>query len=135
MSVYAFVQSSKNDGIDFFVKDGILIEDSNEAYRHLDIIDNFFKLASNQNRPTYIKNGNQHIFVGFHNKKDITNRRREFLISWSSNDNKDMVLKTAKEIGLTDEFSFDNLEKSRLNKNIMISILIIAIAVFIYKIY
>ena len=36
MSVYAFVQSPKNDGFDFMVKNGVLIEDLDEAYKKVE---------------------------------------------------------------------------------------------------
>ena len=113
MSVYAFVQSPKNDGFDFMVKNGVLIEDLDGAHKYINKIDNFFKIASNQERPTYIKNGNQHIFVGFHKEKDNSNRRREFLISWNTTDSKEMILETAKKIGVADEFNYDSLEQNK----------------------
>ncbi|MFW2555725.1 hypothetical protein [Aliarcobacter butzleri] len=135
MSVYAFVQSPKNDGIDFVVKNGVMLEDLNEAHKYLNKIDSFFKLAMNKTRPTYIKNGKQHIFVSFHKEKDNGNRRREFLLAWNSTDSKDMILETAKKIGITDEFDYDSLEKEKSNKNIIFYILAIAIVVILYKIF
>ena len=135
MSVYAFIQSPKNDGTDFFVKDGILIEDLEIAYKYLNKIDTFFELASNQKRPTYIQNKDQHIFVGFHNEKDNSNRRREFLLSWNSTDSRDIILETIKKIGVTDEFNYDNLKKEKSNKNMFFYIVIIALLVILYKIF
>lgn len=135
MSVYAFIQSPKNDGTDFFVKDGILIEDLEIAYKYLNKIDTFFELASNQKRPTYIQNKDQHIFVGFHNEKDNSNRRREFLLSWNSTDSRDIILETVKKIGVTDEFNYDNLKKEKSNKNMFFYIVIIALLVILYKIF
>lgn len=135
MSVYAFIQSPKNDGTDFFVKDGILIEDLEIAYKYLNKIDTFFELASNQKRPTYIQNKDQHIFVGFHNEKDNSNRRREFLLSWNSTDSRDIILETAKRIGVTDEFNYDNLKKEKSNKNMFFYIVIIALLIILYKIF
>ncbi len=135
MSVYAFVQSPKNDGFDFMVKNGVLIEDLDEAYKYINKIDNFFKIASNQERPTYIKNGNQHIFVGFHKEKDVANRRREFLLSWNTIDSKEMILETAKKIGITDEFNYDSLEQSKSKPNLLFYILIIAVVMILYKLF
>jgi len=135
MSVYAFVQSPKNDGFDFMVKNGVLIEDLDEAHKYINKIDNFFKIASNQERPTYIKNGNQHIFVGFHKEKDVANRRREFLLSWNTIDSKEMILETAKKIGITDEFNYDSLEQSKSKPNLLFYILIIAVVMILYKLF
>ncbi|MCG3650980.1 hypothetical protein L5F32_01720 [Aliarcobacter butzleri] len=135
MSVYAFVQSPKNDGFDFVVKNGVLIEDLDEAYKYINKIDSFFKIASNQKRPTYIKNGNQHIFVGFHKEKDVGDRRREFLLSWNTTDSKEMILETAKKIGVTDEFDYDNLEKNKSKPNILFYILIIVVVAILYKLF
>lgn len=135
MSVYAFVQSPKNDGFDFMVKNGVLIEDLDEAHKYINKIDNFFKIASNQERPTYIKNGNQHIFVGFHKEKDVANRRREFLLSWNTTDSKEMILETAKKIGITDEFDYDSLEQNKSKPNLLFYILIIAVVMILYKLF
>ena len=135
MSVYAFVQSPKNDGFDFMVKNGVLIEDLDEAHKYINKIDNFFKIASNQERPTYMKNGNQHIFVGFHKEKDVANRRREFLLSWNTIDSKEMILETAKKIGITDEFNYDSLEQSKSKPNLLFYILIIAVVMILYKLF
>ncbi|MDX4049323.1 hypothetical protein Q6A83_00860 [Aliarcobacter skirrowii] len=135
MSVYAFVQSPKNDGFDFMVKNGVLIEDLDEVHKYINKIDNFFKIASNQERPTYIKNGNQHIFVGFHKEKDVANRRREFLLSWNTIDSKEMILETAKKIGITDEFNYDSLEQSKSKPNLLFYILIIAVVMILYKLF
>lgn len=135
MSVYAFVQSPKNDGFDFMVKNGVLIEDLDEAHKYINKIDNFFKIASNQERPTYMKNGNQHIFVGFHKERDEGNRRREFLLSWNTIDSKEMILETAKKIGITDEFNYDSLEQSKSKPNLLFYILIIAVVMILYKLF
>ena len=135
MSVYAFVQSPKNDGFDFMVKNGVLIEDLDEAHKYINKIDNFFKIASNQERPTYIKNGNQHIFVGFHNERDEGNRRRQFLLSWNTTDSKEMILETAKKIGITDEFDYDSLEQNKSKPNLLFYILIIAVVMILYKLF
>ena len=135
MSVYAFVQSRKNDGFDFMVKNGVLIEDLDEAHKYINKIDNFFKIASNQERPTYMKNGNQHIFVGFHKERDEGNRRREFLLSWNTTDSKEMILETAKKIGITDEFNYDSLEQSKSKPNLLFYILIIAVVMILYKLF
>ena len=135
MSVYAFVQSPKNDGFDFMVKNGVLIEDLDEAYKYINKIDNFFKIASNQERPTYMKNGNQHIFVGFHKERDEGNRRREFLLSWNTTDSKEMILETAKKIGITDEFDYDSLEQNKSKPNIILYILIIVVVAILYKLF
>jgi len=135
MSVYAFVQSPKNDGFDFMVKNGVLIEDLDEAHKYINKIDNFFKIASNQERPTYMKNGNQHIFVGFHKEKDVANRRREFLLSWNTIDSKEMILETAKKIGITDEFDYDSLEQNKSKPNLLFYILIIAVVMILYKLF
>ena len=135
MSVYAFVQSPKNDGFDFMVKNGVLIEDLDEAYKYINKIDNFFKIASNQERPTYIKNGNQHIFVGFHKEKDVANRRREFLLSWNTTDSKEMILETVKKIGVADEFNYDSLEQNKSKPKLLFYILIIAVVLILYKLF
>ena len=135
MSVYAFVQSPKNDGFDFMVKNGVLIEDLDEAHKYINKIDNFFKIASNQERPTYMKNGNQHIFVGFHKEKDVANRRREFLLSWNTIDSKEMILETAKKIGITDEFDYDSLEQNKSKPKLLFYILIIAVVMILYKLF
>ena len=135
MSVYAFIQSPKNDGTDFFVKDGILIEDLEIAYKYLNKIDTFFELASNQKRPTYIQNKDQHIFVGFHNEKDNSNRRREFLISWNTTDSKEMILETVKKIGVADEFNYDSLEQNKSKPKLLFYILIIAVVMILYKLF
>ncbi|MBP6715074.1 hypothetical protein N5T80_10510 [Aliarcobacter cryaerophilus] len=135
MSVYAFVQSPKNDGFDFMVKNGVLIEDLDEAHKYINKIDNFFKIASNQERPTYMKNGNQHIFVGFHKERDEGNRRREFLLSWNTTDSKEMILETAKKIGITDEFDYDSLEQNKSKPNLLFYILIIAVVMILYKLF
>ena len=135
MSVYAFVQSPKNDGFDFMVKNGVLIEDLDEAHKYINKIDNFFKIASNQERPTYMKNGKQHIFVGFHKERDEGNRRREFLVSWNTTDSKEMILETVKKIGITDEFNYDSLEQSKSKPNLLFYILIIAVVMILYKLF
>ena len=135
MSVYAFVQSPKNDGFDFMVKNGVLIEDLDEAHKYINKIDNFFKIASNQERPTYMKNGNQHIFVGFHKERDEGNRRREFLLSWNTTDSKEMILETVKKIGVADEFNYDSLEQSKSKPNLLFYILIIAVVMILYKLF
>ena len=135
MSVYAFVQSPKNDGFDFMVKNGVLIEDLDEAHKYINKIDNFFKIASNQERPTYMKNGNQHIFVGFHKEKDVANRRREFLLSWNTTDSKEMILETVKKIGVADEFNYDSLEQNKSKPNLLFYILIIAVVMILYKLF
>ena len=135
MSVYAFVQSPKNDGFDFMVKNGVLIEDLDEAHKYINKIDNFFKIASNQERPTYMKNGNQHIFVGFHKERDEGNRRREFLISWNTTDSKEMILETVKKIGVADEFNYDSLEQNKSKPKLLFYILIIAVVMILYKLF
>ena len=135
MSVYAFVQSPKNDGFDFMVKNGVLIEDLDEAHKYINKIDNFFKIASNQERPTYMKNGNQHIFVGFHKERDEGNRRREFLLSWNTTDSKEMILETVKKIGVADEFNYDSLEQNKSKPNLLFYILIIAVVMILYKLF
>ena len=135
MSVYAFVQSPKNDGFDFMVKNGVLIEDLDEAHKYINKIDNFFKIASNQERPTYMKNGNQHIFVGFHKERDEGNRSSEFVLSWNSTHRKEMILETAKKIGITDEFDYDSLEQNKSKPNLLFYILIIAVVMILYKLF
>ena len=135
MSVYAFVQSPKNDGFDFMVKNGVLIEDLDEAHKYINKIDNFFKIASNQERPTYMKNGNQHIFVGFHKERDEGNRRREFLLSWNTTDSKEMILETVKKIGVADEFNYDSLEQNKSKPKLLFYILIIAVVMILYKLF
>ena len=135
MSLYAFVQSPKNDGFDFMVKNGVLIEDLDEAHKYINKIDNFFKIASNQERPTYMKNGNQHIFVGFHKERDEGNRRREFLLSWNTTDSKEMILETVKKIGVADEFNYDSLEQNKSKPKLLFYILIIAVVMILYKLF
>jgi hypothetical protein len=135
MSVYAFVQSSKNDGIDFLVKDGVIIENLDDAHKYLNKIDTCFELVSKKDRPTYIENNSQHIFVDFHKEKDTSNRRREFLLCWNSTDSKDKILETARKIGITDEFDYDKLEKEKSNKNIFLFIVIIAIFIILFEIF
>ena len=98
-------------------------------------MEKLFQLASNKTRPTYIKNGEQHIFVGFHKEKDEGNRRREFLLTWNTTDSKEMILETAKKIGVTDEFDYDNLEKNKSKPNIIFYILIIVVVTILYKLF
>lgn len=135
MSIYAFVQSADNDGTVVFAKNGEYIDKYEEVNEYINQMEKFFELASNQKRPTYIKNKDQHIFVGFHNEKDNSNRKREFLVCWDSTDSKDMILETVKRIGVTDEFDYDNLKKKELNKNIFFYIAIIGMIVILYKIF
>ena len=82
-----------------------------------------------------MKNGNQHIFVGFHKERDEGNRRREFLLSWNTTDSKEMILETAKKIGITDEFNYDSLEQSKSKPNLLFYILIIAVVMILYKLF
>ena len=86
-------------------------------------------------RPTYIQNKDQHIFVGFHKEKDNSNRRREFLLSWNTTDSKEMILETAKKIGITDEFDYDSLEQNKSKPNLLFYILIIAVVMILYKLF
>ena len=102
MSVYAFVQNANNDGTITFAKNGKNIDEYEEINKNISQMEKLFQLASNKTRPTYIKNGEQHIFVGFHKEKDEGNRRREFLLTWNTTDSKEMILETAKKIGVTD---------------------------------
>lgn len=135
MSVYAFVQNANNDGTITFAKNGKNIDKYEEINKHISQMEIFFQLASNKTRPTYIKNGEQHIFVGFHNERDEGNRRREFLLTWNTTDSKEMILETAKKIGVTDEFDYDNLGKNKSKPNIIFYILIIAVVVILYKLF
>lgn len=135
MSVFAFVQSPQNDGTVIFVKDGVIIDDQDEVYNYLHTIESCFQLAKNKQRPTYIKNEEQHIFVGFHKKKDSVNRRREFLLCWNSNDDKEVINKTAEKIGITKEFNFDSLDTKKSTFGIGFYLLIIGIVLVLYKIF
>ncbi len=135
MSVFAYVQSAKNDGMYLLAKDGELKNTNDNFIEYMPTIKEFFKLAHEKERPTYINNKNQHIFVGFHNEKDNSNRRREFLLSWNSTDSRDIILETAKRIGVTDEFNYDNLKKEKSNKNMFFYIVIIALLIILYKIF
>ena len=82
-----------------------------------------------------MKNGDQHIFVGFHNERDEGNRRRQFLLSWNTTDSKEMILETAKKIGITDEFDYDSLEQNKSKPNLLFYILIIAVVMILYKLF
>ncbi len=135
MSVYAFVQNANNDGTITFAKNGKNIDEYEEINKHISQMEKLFQLASNKTRPTYIKNGEQHISVGFHKEKDEGNRRREFLLTWNTTDSKEMILETAKEIGVTDEFDYDNLEKNKSKPNIIFYILIIVVVTILYKLF
>ncbi len=135
MSVYAFVQNANNDGTITFAKNGKNIDEYEEINKHISQMEKLFQLASNKTRPTYIKNGEQHIFVGFHKEKDEGNRRREFLLTWNTTDSKEMILETAKKIGVTDEFDYDNLEKNKSKPNIIFYILIIVVVTILYKLF
>ena len=135
MSVYAFVQNANNDGTITFAKNGKNIDEYEEINKHISQMEKLFQLASNKTRPTYIKNGEQHIFVGFHKEKDEGNRRREFLLTWNTTDSKEMILETAKKIGVTDEFDYDNLEKNKSKPNIIFYILIIVVVAILYKLF
>lgn len=135
MSVFAYVQSAKNDGMYLLVKDGEMKNTNDNFIEYMPKIKDFFKLAHNKERPTYIPNKDQHIFVGFHNEKDNSNRKREFLLCWDSTDSRDMILETVRKIGVTDEFDYDNLKKKELNKNIFFYIAIIGMIVILYKIF
>ena len=135
MSVYAFVQNANNDGTITFAKNGKNIDEYEEINKNISQMEKLFQLASNKTRPTYIKNGEQHIFVGFHKEKDEGNRRREFLLTWNTTDSKEMILETAKKIGVTDEFDYDNLEKNKSKPNIIFYILIIVVVTILYKLF
>ena len=135
MSVYAFVQNANNDGTITFAKNGKNIDEYEQINKHISQMEKLFQLASNKTRPTYIKNGEQHIFVGFHKEKDEGNRRREFLLTWNTTDSKEMILETAKKIGVTDEFDYDNLEKNKSKPNIIFYILIIVVVTILYKLF
>ncbi len=135
MSVYSYIQGSKNDGSVLFAKDGILIKDLVEINENVKQIEKFIILSRNKTRPTYIKRGNQHIFVNFHKEKDVGDRRREFFIIWNSTDSKNTILENAKLISVTDEFDYDNLKKIRQNNNMILYILAIIIAFILYKIF
>ena len=72
-------------------------------------IEKFIILARNKTRPTYIKRGNQHIFVNFHKEKDVGGRRREFFIIWNSADSKNTILEVQfshKQLVLVSPFVF-----------------------------
>ena len=135
MSVYAFVQNANNDGTITFAKNGKNIDEYEEINKHISQMEKLFQLASNKTRPTYIKNGEQHIFVGFHKEKDEGNRRREFLLTWNTTDSKEMILETAKKIGVTDEFDYDNLEKNKSKPKLLFYILIIVVVTILYKLF
>ena len=135
MSVYAYVQSANNDGTVLIIKDNELKDTSDDFLEFMPKIRELMKLAHNQERPTYIQNRDQHIFVGFHNERDEGNRRREFLLSWNTTDSKEMILETAKKIGITDEFDYDNLGKNKSKPNIILYILIIVVVAILYKLF
>ncbi|MBY0540996.1 MAG: hypothetical protein K2P52_06230 [Campylobacterales bacterium] len=135
MAVYAYVQSAENDGTVLIVKDNELKNTSADFLEFMPKIREFMKLAHNQERPTYIKKGDQHIFVSFHRERDEANRRRQFLLSWNTADSKDMILETAKKIGVTDEFDYNNLEKNKSKPNIIFYILIIVVVTILYKLF
>ena len=135
MSVYAYVQSANNDGTVLIIKDNELKDTSDDFLEFMPKIRELMKLAHNQERPTYIQNKDQHIFVGFHKEKDNSNRRREFLISWNTTDSKEMILETVKKIGITDEFNYDSLEQSKSKPNLLFYILIIAVVMILYKLF
>ena len=46
-----------------------------------------------------------------------------------------MILETAKKIGVTDEFDYDNLEKNKSKPNIIFYILIIVVVTILYKLF
>ena len=135
MSVYAYIQSANNDGTVLIVKDNELKDTSDDFLEFMPKIRELMKLVHNQERPTYMKNGDQHIFVGFHNERDEGNRRRQFLLSWNTTDSKEMILETAKKIGITDEFDYDNLGKNKSKPNIILYILIIVVVAILYKLF
>jgi hypothetical protein len=135
VSVCAFIQSPHNDGTILFAKDGILIQNPNEISKYIKKMENFFKYANNKPRPTYIENGNYRIFVNFHKVKDVSNRRREFLLYWNSTDSEDMIVNTAKQIDITNELNFDKLKKDKSSTNIFLYIIVITIVIFLYKIF
>lgn len=135
MSVYAYVQSANNDGTVLIVKDNELKDTSDDFLEFMPKIRELMKLAHNQERPTYIQNKDQHIFVGFHKEKDNSNRRREFLISWNTTDSKEMILETVKKIGVADEFNYDSLEQNKSKPNIILYILIIVVVAILYKLF
>ena len=135
MSVFAYVQSAKNDGMYLLAKDGELKNTNDNFIEYMPTIKEFFKLAHDKERPTYIQNKDQHIFVGFHNERDEGNRRRQFLLSWNTTDSKEMILETAKKIGITDEFDYDSLEQNKSKPNLLFYILIIAVVMILYKLF
>ena len=135
MSVYAYVQSANNDGTVLIVKDNELKETRDDFMEFMPKIRELMKLAHNQERPTYIQNKDQHIFVGFHKEKDNSNRRREFLISWNTTDSKEMILETVKKIGVADEFNYDSLEQNKSKPKLLFYILIIAVVMILYKLF
>ena len=135
MSVYAYVQSANNDGTVLIIKDNELKDTSDDFLEFMPKIRELMKLAHNQERPTYIQNKDQHIFVGFHKEKDNSNRRREFLISWNTTDSKEMILETVKKIGVADEFNYDSLEQNKSKPKLLFYILIIAVVMILYKLF
>ena len=135
MSVFAYVQSAKNDGMYLLAKDGELKNSNDIFLEYMPKIKEFFILAHDKVRPTYIQNKDQHIFVGFHKEKDNSNRRREFLISWNTTDSKEMILETVKKIGVADEFNYDSLEQNKSKPKLLFYILIIAVVMILYKLF
>ena len=135
MSVYAYVQSANNDGTVLIVKDNELKDTSDDFLEFMPKIRELMKLAHNQERPTYIQNKDQHIFVGFHNERDEGNRRRQFLLSWNTTDSKEMILETVKKIGVADEFNYDSLEQNKSKPKLLFYILIIAVVMILYKLF
>ena len=135
MSVYAYVQSANNDGTVLIIKDNELKDTSDDFLEFMPKIRELMKLAHNQERPTYIQNRDQHIFVGFHNERDEGNRRREFLLSWNTTDSKEMILETVKKIGVADEFNYDSLEQNKSKPKLLFYILIIAVVMILYKLF
>ena len=135
MSVFAYVQSAKNDGMYLLAKDGELKNSNDIFLEYMPKIKEFFKLAHDKERPTYIQNKDQHIFVGFHKEKDNSNRRWEFLISWNTTDSKEMILETVKKIGVADEFNYDSLEQNKSKPKLLFYILIIAVVMILYKLF
>lgn len=135
MSVYAYVQSSKIDGNVILVKNNEILKDKDIIFNTMPIVKELFELTHNQKRPTYIIKNNQHVFVNYHKEKDISNRKREFILAWATTDSKELILESAKKIDITDEFNIHKLSTYNNYKHKLIYILVFIICVILYMIF
>lgn len=120
MSVIAFVQSKDNVSLDEVAKDGILVTsdpDNTDTIRYVLTI----KKSNIKNRvtftqrefPRYINSEQYHLYNDYHPLKDDGGRKRIYTIFWEDDASEEMILQTARAIGINN-FLFNNIRNKKV---------------------